>query len=95
MKPKKLKKAWCEMADIIEKTVWGFACAILLSCQSHIEQPYSPHAHYAASEYQGSNDTSALMAQKQREADDAVREMLKAYEQEDFDFVRGDAEAYR
>lgn len=82
------------MADLIEKTVFGVAFALLLGCQSKADEPpYSPPPQYA--EYQGSNDTAGLMAQKQREADEAVREMLKAYEQEDFEWVRGDAEAYR
>ena len=85
------------MADLIEKTVFGLAIALVLGCQSKADdQPYSPPpAQYAASEYRGSDDTAALMAAKQREADDAVREMLKAYEQEDFERVRGDAEAYK
>ncbi|MBF0802925.1 MULTISPECIES: hypothetical protein [unclassified Neisseria] len=84
------------MADLIEKTVFGLAIALVLGCQSKADdQPYSPPPAQYAAEYRGSDDTAALMAAKQREADDAVREMLKAYEQEDFDWVRGDAEAYK
>lgn len=84
------------MAEWIEKLVFSTAFALILGCQIHTDEPHSPPPPVAyTAEYQGSNDTDALMAAKQREADEAVRQMLKTYEQEDFDWVRGDAEAYR
>lgn len=87
MKPKP-KKAWCEMADWIEKTVFGFALSLILGCQIHPENE-------SADMCCGQDDRAArLMAEKQRQADEALRLMLEVYEQDNYNPICGDAEAY-
>lgn len=79
------------MADFIAKLIFGAAIGLLLGYQSVVgvwQDEYVRAAEYA-DVYQGSNDTDVLMRAKQRAAEEEMRAMLKAYEQEDFDFMHG------
>lgn len=69
-------------------------CLMLAGCQIQGEPVYQA-APAIKAEPQVQDETDALLAEQQRLAEEAVWQALKEYEQADFDFVRGDAEAYR